>query len=222
LTLDRQVCIPLLMCASPASDRVLSTAADLFYQRGIRAVGVDTVVAESAVAKMTLYKHFPSKDLLVVAVLEQQGKQWRDWLVAAVEAGATAARDRLLVLFDILGEWFATEGFRGDACLNAAIELRDHDHPAWQVVHDHKAWLRGYIRGLVGEAGLAEPECTADAIFLLVEGAIVGAQIGVSARPAAAARCAAGVLVESRAPRAARGVVEPKAPRGARAGRRGR
>lgn len=191
------------MCASPASDRVLSTAANLFYERGIHAVGVDTVVSASAVAKMTLYKHFPSKDALIVAALEQQGQQWRGWFAAAVEAAAATARERILAVFDVLGVWFAAEGFRGDASLNAAIELRGQDHPAWKVVRAHQAWLRGYLGELVREAGLAEPECTADAIYLLVEGAIVGAQVGVAAQPAAAARCAAGVLVEVRSPRAA-------------------
>lgn len=188
------------MCASPASDRVLSTAASLFYERDIHTVGVDAVVSASSVAKMTLYKHFPSKDALIVAALEQQGRQWREWFVAAVEAGAATPRERILVVFDILGHWFATEGFRGDATLNAAIELRGQDHPAWKVVREHQAWLRGYLHELVGAAGLAEPECTTDAIYLLVEGAIVGAQVGVAAQPAAAARCAAGVLVEARSP----------------------
>ncbi len=188
------------MCASPASDRVLSTAASLFYERGIHSVGVDAVVSASSVAKMTLYKHFPSKDALIVAALEQQGRQWQAWFVAAVEAGEAPARERLLRVFDVLGLWFTAEGFRGDATLNAAIELRGQDHPAWKVVREHQGWLRSYLRELVGQAGLAEPECTTDAIYLLVEGAIVGAQVGVAAQPAAAARCVASVLVEARSP----------------------
>ncbi|EYF02652.1 TetR/AcrR family transcriptional regulator [Chondromyces apiculatus] len=186
------------MCASPASDRVLHTAASLFYKRGIHAVGVDTVVSASAVAKMTLYKHFPSKDALVAAALDEQGTQWRAWFSAAVEAVAPTAPERILAIFDVLGHWFETEGFHGDATLNAAVELRGTEHPAWEVVRAHQGWLRGFIGGLVAEAGLDEPECTADALYLLMEGAIVGAQVGITAHPAAAARCAAGVLVEVR------------------------
>jgi len=186
------------MCPSKASERVLRTAADLFYKRGIRAVGVDTVVSASAVAKMTLYKHFPSKDSLVVAVLEQQGRAWREWLLGAVEGRATDAQGRLLCLFDVLGEWFSTEGFQGDACLNAAVELRDPSHPAWVVICSHTSWLRGYIGSLVTEAGLSDPECTADSIFLLVQGAIVGSQVGRVERAAAAARCTTELLLSAR------------------------
>lgn len=186
------------MCPSKASERVLRTAADLFYKRGIRAVGVDTVVSASAVAKMTLYKHFPSKDSLVVAVLEEQGRAWRAWFLAAVEGRAADARGRLLGLFDVLGEWFSSEGFQGDACLNAAVELRDPSHPAWGVICSHTSWLRGYIGSLVAEAGLSDPACTADSIFMLVQGAIVGSQVGCVDRAAAAGRCATELIVAAR------------------------
>ncbi|AKT40116.1 TetR/AcrR family transcriptional regulator [Chondromyces crocatus] len=188
------------MCASPASDRVLHTAANLFYERGIHAVGVDTVVSASSVAKMTLYKHFPSKDVLVAAALEEQGTRWRAWFTEAIEGEATTAEARLLAMFDVLGHWFASTSFHGDPTLNAAVELRGTDHPAWEVVRAHQAWLRDFIRALVVEADLDEPECTSDAVHLLVEGAIVGAQVGVTARPAEAARCAAGVIVAARSP----------------------
>jgi len=181
---------------------VLSTASDLFYRKGFRAVGVDTVVSESAVAKMTLYKHFPSKDSLIVAVLEAQSGAFRAWLGKCVEERAGNARGRLVALFDVLGEWFSSEGYQGDACLNAAVELRDPSHPAWKAILAHTSWLRGYIGALVEQAELSEPESTADALYLLVQGAIVGAQLGSVARSASAAGNMARVLIEARAERA--------------------
>lgn len=189
------------MCATPASDRLLSTAADLFYRRGIRAVGIDTVVSDSGVAKMTLYKHFASKDLLVAAALDQQGKQWRDWFEVAVLAAGTDARSRLLAMFDVLGGWLARDDFRGCALINAALELREQEHPARAIIQEHKSWLRDFVLGLVREARLAEPQCSADALVLLIEGAIVGAQVGVAKSPASTAKCTATLLIDSRSPR---------------------
>lgn len=192
------------MCASAASDRVLNTAADLFYRRGIRAVGVDAVIAGSGVAKMTLYKHFTSKDSLIVAALEQQDRQFREWFEVALGELDPAPEAKLLGLFDVIGGFIASEEFRGCAFINAAVELCDPEHPAMRVAKAHKEWLRGRIRELVCEAGLAEPECTAEALFLLVEGAIVGAQVGVAQNPAATAKCTATMLLQCRRPPADR------------------
>jgi AcrR family transcriptional regulator len=102
-------------------ERILDAASAAFYRRGIRAVGVDSVIADADVAKATLYRHFPSKDALVQAFLERRDERWRAWFADAVERLAPDPADRPLAAFDALGEWFGSEDFRGCAFINAAV-----------------------------------------------------------------------------------------------------
>jgi AcrR family transcriptional regulator len=162
-----------------------------FYRQGIGAVGVDSVVAEAGVAKATLYRHFRSKDDLVVAFLRRRDLRWREWLSDSVERLAPRAADRPLAVFDALGEWFASDDFRGCAFINAASEIADPGHPARAVVEEHKRLLDDYLAGLLRDAGAADPAADAGALLLLVEGAIVSALIEKDAAPAARARTAA-------------------------------
>ena len=179
------------VAATPARERILDAASAAFYARGIAPVGVDAVVAESGVAKATLYRHFRSKDDLVVAFLRRRDERWRDWLGAAVERLADGPAERPLCVFDALGEWFASEDFRGCAFINAAAEIADPDHPARAAVRDHKRLLGDYLTGLLETAGSAEPADDAGALVLLVEGAIISAVIEGDAAPAGRARLAA-------------------------------
>ena len=111
-------------------ERVLATAYDLFSRHGTRAVGVDRIIEESGVAKMTLYRNFASKDELILAFLERREEQWtRAWLQAEVEARATTPGGRLLAIFDTFGEWFATAGFEGCSFINVMLEVTDAGHP---------------------------------------------------------------------------------------------
>jgi AcrR family transcriptional regulator len=170
-----------------------------FYRHGIRAVGVDAVVSEAGVAKATLYRHFRSKDDLVVAFLRRRDLRWREWLSDAVERLAPQATDRPLAVFDALGEWFASDDFRGCAFINAASEIADPGHPARAVVEDHKRLLGEYLAGLLRDAGATDPAADAGALLLLVEGAIVSALIEKDAGPAGRARTAAArILMTSR------------------------
>jgi AcrR family transcriptional regulator len=176
---------------SPARERILDAASTAFYRRGINAVGVDAVVAEAGVAKATLYRHFPSKDELIVAFLRRRDTRWRGWLRDAVERLAPAPADRPLAVFDALGEWFSSDEFRGCAFINAAAEIADAAHPARAAVEDHKRLLAEYLDEVLREAGAADPAADAGALLLLVEGAIVSALIERDAAPAARARRAA-------------------------------
>jgi AcrR family transcriptional regulator len=199
-TSDRPVCLAGRIgtpTPAPARERILDAASAAFYRRGINAVGVDAVVAEAGVAKATLYHHFRSKDELVVAFLRRRDARWREWLSSAVERLAPNPRNRPLAVFDALGEWFASDDFRGCAFINAAAEIADPAHPARAAVEDHKRLLAGYLDGLLREAGSADPAADAGAVLLLVEGAIVSALIERDAAPAARARLAAARILET-------------------------
>ena len=162
--------------APPAlRERILEVALELFYRHGIRAIGVDTIIARAGVAKMTFYRYFPSKDDLVVAFLHRRDERWREWLEAAVARRASAPAARLLAVFDALAEWFASDEFRGCAFVNATIELADRAHPAHQAVVEHQAHLQRYLTALAVAAALPEPEQAARELGLLMDGAIVTA-----------------------------------------------
>src|SRR6188472_170942 len=160
---------------SEARQRVLETADRLFYEHGVRAVGIDRVIAEAGVAKMTLYSHFPSKDDLILAVL-----QHREKIVLEFFRGAMArhrAKTPLRAFFAALKEWFASPGFRGCAFQNAAIELADPTHPGTVFVRGHKQRFFELLRGITAETVGRRAPKIAPAVALLVEGAIVSAVI---------------------------------------------
>ncbi len=164
---------------SPARRRVLDTASALFYARGIHAVGVDRVIAEAGVAKATFYHHFPSKDDLVRAYLEEQDARVRQ---AAAPTGAPPA-ERLVALFEALGEFSCGPGFRGCAFINAAAEYPDPAHPVRQAVITHRRWFRGLLHELLVDAGHPDAERTAGMLMLLRDGLIIGGDLDGSQRP---------------------------------------
>jgi AcrR family transcriptional regulator len=176
--------------ARHARDRLLDTAERLFYAEGIRAVGIDRILAESGVGKASLYRHFPTKDELVLAVLRRRDEQWRRWLVEAVEELDAPPERRPLAVFDALAQRFSWRDFRGCAFINTIVESADPDGPAHAVAHEHKRRLTGYLAGLLAGAGHAEPEAMAARLVLLVDGAIVTA---MRERSPAAARVARGI-----------------------------
>ena len=137
--------------------RVLETAYRLFSQHGTRAVGVDRIIAESGVAKMTLYRNFASKDELILAFLELREERWtRAWLQATVEGRAQTPAQRLLAIFDVFGEWFARDDFEGCSFINVMLEL---DDPATRCARERApalAEIRGFIGGLAQEAGVED------------------------------------------------------------------
>jgi AcrR family transcriptional regulator len=157
-------------------ERILTCALDLFYRHGIHAVGVDAIAEAAATNKMTLYRHFESKDFLVAECLRRFAAEtdaaWEE------NAGAHAGdpRGQLLGWVRALGTWKLDLMERGCAFLNAAAELPDKEHPARRVIEEHKGRYRARFIALCREAGLSEPELLADEIFLLCEGARVSMQ----------------------------------------------
>ncbi len=156
-------------------EALLGEARRLFYDRGIRAVGVDTVAAKSGVSKMTLYSYFGSKDGLIVACLESVDERYRLWLQKQVCEGTLTSEDQILGIFDALGEWFARPTFRGCAFVNATVELADPEHPARGPILNHKQEMRQWITGLAAEAGLTDPAAVGSHILMLMEGAMITA-----------------------------------------------
>ena len=169
-------------------DRLLDAAERLIYRDGIHGTGVDTILAEASVARMSLYNQFGNKDGLVLAALERRDRRWLAWYEARVTALAPAGAGRVLALFDALDEWFREPDFHGCAFINAAGEIADPTHDVRQVAARHKRALARFVANVAHEAG-AEP--LARPLFLLIEGAIVSAM--VEDRPDAArdARAAA-------------------------------
>ena len=162
-----------------ARDRILDTAYDLFSQHGVRAVGVDRIVAESGVAKMSLYRHFPSKDTLVLAFLQEREQRWtKDWLGAEVERRAAAPAARMLAIFDVFGEWFQLADFEGCSFINVLLEFDDRASPVRQASADHLRNIRSFVSRLAAEAGAADPDALAHKWHILMKGSIVAAGEG--------------------------------------------
>lgn len=179
---------------TPGAQRILDVASDLFYRRGIHAVGVDTIAAESGVTKRTLYDRFGSKDGLVVAYLEARDRRWRAMVADAMRAAPADPARRVLVPFDVLPVWLA-DSYRGCSFVNAFAELPEPDHPGRRVVVAEKTWLRDLFRELLAEAGAREPDVLAVQLLSLHEGAIVSFAMVGEAAAAASARAAAEALV---------------------------
>ncbi|MBF2094610.1 MAG: TetR/AcrR family transcriptional regulator [Synechococcales cyanobacterium K44_A2020_017] len=177
-------------------DRIMQAASTLFYQEGVQNVGIDRIITESGVAKMSLYNHFKSKDALIAAWLQQRDVNWREWFQKTVEKQATAPAERLLAMFDVLEEWFSQPDFRGCAFINSSVELVDPEHPGYQVAIEHQQALYGYILHLVQAAELDHPNAVAEQLLLLVEGAIVVAMMRRSPAAATHAKTAAAMLIQ--------------------------
>ncbi|KZB79801.1 TetR/AcrR family transcriptional regulator [Amycolatopsis regifaucium] len=158
-----------------ARERLLSTAEELFYAEGIRAVGIDRILDESGVGKASLYRHFPSKEALVEAVLRERDRTWRQWLSDAVDGYRLDPADRVLAVFDALYERFSRKDFRGCAFINTMVETADPSSPVHAVAAEHKVALTGYLAGLLADAGRAGAAELAEQLVLVVDGSIVTA-----------------------------------------------
>jgi len=159
-----------------ARERIFDKASELFYARGIRAVGVETIVAEADTTKMSLYRNFPSKDELVAEWLrEHDARFWRTWETMGNRYPGDPRR-QIHSAFGLLAKHVADPAARGCPMANAAIEITEKDHPARKVIEAHKAKLRSRLVQICIRMGAAEPRLLADQLFLLMEGAQVTTQ----------------------------------------------
>jgi AcrR family transcriptional regulator len=167
------------MGAVSGRERVERAAYQLFSRRGVRDVGVDTVINEANVAKMTLYRNFSSKDDLVLAFLRRREQVWTiGWLRAEATGRATTPVERLLAVFEIFDEWFHEPEFEGCPFVTTMLEFADRSHPVRRASVAHLAQIRGFLSELAAEAGATDPDGLAHQWHLLMKGSIVAAAEG--------------------------------------------
>lgn len=170
---------------SQARRRLLDTASRLFYAEGVHAVGIDRVIAEAGVAKATFYKHFPSKDDLVRAYVEEQDQLGR---AAAAALADEPPGTQVVALFARYGDAARDPGYRGCPFINAAAEYPDPASPVRQAIADHRRWLRGLLRDLLAADGHPDPTRTADLLVVLADGLLVSGELDDPARVRALGR----------------------------------
>jgi AcrR family transcriptional regulator len=165
--------------AGDARERILDAAYELFSRHGIRAVGVDAVITRSGVARMTLYRHFASKDDLVLAFLERRERLWtNEWLQGEVERRTADPREALLTIFDVFDEWFRREDFEGCSFINVLLETADPASRVGEASVAYLARIRAFLERLAGQAGVPDPEGFARTWHILMKGSIVAAAEG--------------------------------------------
>jgi AcrR family transcriptional regulator len=182
--------------ALTARDRILDTAFRLFYAHGIRAVGVDRIIAESGVAKATFYKWFPAKDDLVLAYLGKVDDVWSGQLHAAAAAAGPDPADQLVGLFDALGSACRRDGYRGCAFLNAAAEALPGT-PVHARTVAHKAAVLDWVTDLAADAGAPDPGGLARSLTLLLDGGLASGALDAAPEAPARAAESARVLVDA-------------------------
>ena len=164
--------------AVPTRERILRAGYDLFAQRGIRDVAIDEIIALSGVAKATLYRHFPSKDDLVLAFLERREQQWTfGTVLAGARARATDPEEQLLAIFDVFDEWFHRDDFEACSFVNVLLEM-GADHPAGRASVQHLANIRAVVSELAVAAGIPDATEFARSWHILMKGSIVQAAEG--------------------------------------------
>ncbi len=185
---------------SGARERILDAAYELFSRQGVRAVGIDSIIERSGVARMTLYRHFASKDDLVLAFLQQREERWtRDWLQREVAQRAHAPGQRLLAIFDVFDEWFQSTDFEGCSFINVLLEIAQPAHALHIASSDYLARIRDFVAELASQAGVADPDGFARQWHILMKGSIVAAGEG-DRLAARRAREIAALLLASKAP----------------------
>ncbi len=188
-----------LPASTPKRDHLLATAFRLFYRDGYHAVGIDTILAEAKLAKMTLYHHFASKEDLIVAVLETRSAQVRTQVEALLAQTGSSPRKRLLAFFDRYEKWFNSADFNGCPFIRAVAEYPELKSPVHQAVIRHKRWGIETLRGILGDLEVSDPNALAQQIALLLEGAIVSAHTFGESDSLSRARDAALALVKASA-----------------------
>jgi AcrR family transcriptional regulator len=185
--------------AQPARERILDTAFRLFYARGPRGVGVDTVIAESGVAKATLYKHFPRKDELVLAYLDKVDQAWFGQLRAAARDAGDDPRVQLVGMFDALASAARRDGYHGCAFINTAAESETGSDVHARTV-EHKRVVRAWITDLARRAGAADPDLLARQLTMLIDGGLAVGVLDADLAATTAAKAAARSLVDASCP----------------------
>ncbi len=181
-------------------DELIRKSLEIFYRDGFHATGMDKLVKETGISKTSMYKHFRTKEDLILAVLRLRDENFRNWFYRRVEELAEAPPARLLAMFDALDEWFRSDGFRGCMFIKASAEYQDRGDPIHVQSAEHKRLLLDYATRLATEAGATEPASLARQLMLLKEGAIVIAAMTGNLDAAEDAKRAAATLLLAQLP----------------------
>ncbi|MGD8326911.1 MAG: TetR family transcriptional regulator [Sphingomonadales bacterium] len=190
--------------ASMKRDHLINTALQMFCEYGFHATGVDKIIEQAGVARMTLYKHFKSKDELILATLRRHDEELRNWFMRRVEHLGDTAKARLLCIFDVLDEWFNSEDFTGCMFINASAEYPLPQDPIHRAAREHKILTFEFIRDLAKEAGAEDPDSLAYTLTLIAEGSMVMAYVADDKEAAIKAKVAAERVINALVPDSAR------------------
>lgn len=178
-------------------DELVKGALDAFCAGGFHAIGMDRLAKETGVSKTAIYKHFRTKEELILATLRLRDEQFRNWLMRRVEALADNPRDQLLAIFDALGEWFHEPDFKGCMFIKASSEYMDREDPIHSTSAEHCRLMRSYIKGIASRAGASDPDDLARQLMVINEGAIVSAHLLNPTDAAADARRTAKIVIDA-------------------------
>lgn len=178
-----------------ARDTILQTAAKLFFREGFRAVGIDTIIKQADIAKMTLYRYFPSKDDLIVAYLQDTNDKFWVWFDESTRRSEGEPRSQLIAFFAALEKLVTSPQCYGCPFLNAIVDFPENSHPGHQVALQHKQGVRSRFRELAHQAGAQAPELLADQLLVLMDGAFMSVRMFGSNNPAAQVAKAADTLI---------------------------
>jgi AcrR family transcriptional regulator len=168
---------PTLGRGARTRERIIDAGADLFYAHGIRAVSADKIIERAGITKVTFYRHFPTKDDLVVAYLERRAAWERMVILGASEAAHGDVDETIRLVSDGIGQEACSAGFRGCPFINAAAEYADADHPVRKVVAEHRAWFVSMLQKLTASIGIDDPDVAAE-LMMLRDGAMVTGYLG--------------------------------------------
>lgn len=179
-------------------DHLVQTALELFQKNGYHATGIEKILSTAGVSKPTLYRHFDSKDELIMAALKKWDEESRAWLAGEMKRRGTSPVEQILGLFDALADWFETSGFQGCMFINATVEFAEQDNPIHRMAAEHKRTFAAHVRDLVAASGAKDPGEVTERLMILMEGAIVTAHTQGRSDAARRARSmAATVLAEA-------------------------
>lgn len=180
-------------------EELVQKALAIFYREGFHATGMDLLSEETGISKTTMFKHFRTKEDLILAVLRLRDENFRNWLFRRMDAAKTP-RGQLLAMFDALGDWFGEPGYRSCMFIKASSEYPDSAHPVHALSAEHKRMLFIQVLAIARKAGARDPAALARQLLLLKEGAIVTAHLGHEKDPAGDAKAAAELLIDASIP----------------------
>ena len=183
--------------AAPKREQLLEVATALFHRYGYHAVGLDRILEEAGVSRPTLFKHFPSKDDLIVTALQRRDLQARERFFGALAAHPGSFRERIAHMFDLLTAWVSRPDFTGCLFINATAAFADHRDPIHQAAKAHKDAYRGFLETLAAEAGVPDAQALAEQLMVLVDGLIVTCHVAGAQRFPERAKAAALQLVDA-------------------------